>query len=144
MCPSRATCLPEDCFSEPALLKSNSACWSETKRISSSFHWKLTCSRHDMAENSLGWRKTTITHSLTHSQKSKRFCGVSIIWYVCIYFKMLLISINSLSGSNQYTVFLYVDTYYRNFYWQNVLIHGFLNSWFQALQAIVNGKSVFR
>ena len=29
MCPSGATCLPADCcFSVPALLKSNSACWS--------------------------------------------------------------------------------------------------------------------
>jgi len=33
------------------LLKSNSACWSRTKRTSSSSHWKLTCSRHDIAEN---------------------------------------------------------------------------------------------
>ena len=28
--------------------KSNSACWSSTKRTSSLFHWKLTCSRHDI------------------------------------------------------------------------------------------------
>ena len=32
-------CLPADCcFSELALLKSNSACWSRTKRTSSSSH----------------------------------------------------------------------------------------------------------
>jgi hypothetical protein len=37
MCPSGATCLPADCcFSELALLKYNSACWSRTKRNSSS------------------------------------------------------------------------------------------------------------
>jgi hypothetical protein len=37
-CPS-TTCLSADCcFSELALCKSNSACWSRTKRISSSSH----------------------------------------------------------------------------------------------------------
>jgi hypothetical protein len=51
MCPSGATCLPEDCcFSELALLKSNSACWSSTKRTLSSSHWKLTCSRWRVSE----------------------------------------------------------------------------------------------
>jgi hypothetical protein len=77
------------------------------------------------------WYSWTITHSLTH----KRFCGVSIIWYVCIYFKMLLISINNLSGSDQYKVFLFVDTNVRGFY----KIHWSIGSWipwFQALQAI--------
>jgi hypothetical protein len=39
MCPSGATCLPTDCcFSELALYKSNSMCWSSTKRTSSSSH----------------------------------------------------------------------------------------------------------
>ena len=33
----------------------NSACWSSTKRTSSSSHWKLTCSRHDTAEKLLNW-----------------------------------------------------------------------------------------
>ena len=33
--------------------------WSSTKRTSSSFHWKLICHRHDMAE------KLSNTHSLT-------------------------------------------------------------------------------
>ena len=52
MCPSGATCLPADCcFSKLALQKSNSSCRSRTKRTSSSFHWKLTCSRHVIAEN---------------------------------------------------------------------------------------------
>ena len=41
MCPSGATCLPADCcFSELAIYKSNSACWSWTKRTSSSSHWQ--------------------------------------------------------------------------------------------------------
>ena len=39
MCLSKATCLSTDCcFSELALLKSNKACWSSTKRASSSSH----------------------------------------------------------------------------------------------------------
>jgi hypothetical protein len=39
MCPCGTLCLPTDCcFSELALLKSNSACWSRTKRTSSIFH----------------------------------------------------------------------------------------------------------
>ena len=39
MCPSGAICLPtECCFSELALYKSNSACWSTTKRTSSLSH----------------------------------------------------------------------------------------------------------
>jgi hypothetical protein len=51
MCPSGTTCLSTDCcFSQLALYKSSSACWSSTKRISSSSYWKLTCSRHDIAE----------------------------------------------------------------------------------------------
>jgi hypothetical protein len=52
-----ATCLSADCcFSELALYKSNSVCWSSTKRTSSSSHWKLTCSRYDIAEKLLNWR----------------------------------------------------------------------------------------
>jgi hypothetical protein len=39
MCPSGAICLSVDsCFNELALLKPNSACWSRTKRTSSSSH----------------------------------------------------------------------------------------------------------
>jgi hypothetical protein len=39
-CPNRVTFLPADCcFSELALYKSNSACWSRTRRTSSSSHW---------------------------------------------------------------------------------------------------------
>jgi hypothetical protein len=38
------------CFSELALSKSNSVCWSRIKQTSSSSHWKLTCSRHDIYE----------------------------------------------------------------------------------------------
>ena len=41
MCPSGATCLPADCcFSELTIYKSYSACWSWTKRTSSSSHWQ--------------------------------------------------------------------------------------------------------
>jgi hypothetical protein len=38
------------------------ACWSSSKRSSSSSHWKLT--RHDIAEKLLNWHKIPITHSL--------------------------------------------------------------------------------
>jgi hypothetical protein len=38
------------------LWKSHSACWSSTKRITTTSHWKLTCSRHDIAEKLLNWR----------------------------------------------------------------------------------------
>ena len=52
MCPNGATCLSADCcFSELALWKSNSACWSSTKRISLSLsHPNVTCSCHDITE----------------------------------------------------------------------------------------------
>ena len=33
---------------------------------SSSSHWQCTCSRHDIADKMLNWRKPTITHPLTH------------------------------------------------------------------------------
>jgi len=40
-----------------------SACCSRTKRTSSSAHWTLTCSRHDIAEKILNWFMITITHT---------------------------------------------------------------------------------
>jgi hypothetical protein len=42
-------------FGELALLKPNSVYCSRTKRSSSSSHWKLSCSRHDIAEKLLSW-----------------------------------------------------------------------------------------
>jgi len=75
-----ATCLSADCcFSELALLKSNSTCWSRTKRTSSSSPWKLTCYRHDIAENLLNWRKTTITQSLTRHQLKIELVALDVI-----------------------------------------------------------------
>jgi hypothetical protein len=54
MCQSGATCLSMDCcFSELALSKSDSACWSSIKRTSSSFHWKLTWYIVEKLRNSL-------------------------------------------------------------------------------------------
>jgi hypothetical protein len=38
--------------------------WYSTNRTSSSFHWKLTCSRHDIAHS--------LTHSLTHARTHAR------------------------------------------------------------------------
>ena len=64
MCPSGAIFLPSDCcFRELVLYKSNSLCWSRTKRTSSSFHWKLNSSRHDIAEN-IGELALNNNHSL--------------------------------------------------------------------------------
>ena len=61
MCPNGATCLStESCFSMLALYKSNSACWSGTKRTSSSSHWTVTCFHHYLAELVL-----SNNHSLT-------------------------------------------------------------------------------
>ena len=53
-------------FQWPSTIKSNSACWSSTKWTSSSSHWKLACSHHDIAEKLLNWCYTTNTHSLTN------------------------------------------------------------------------------
>ena len=36
-------------------IKANSACWSSTKWTSLSSHWKVTCSRHDIAEVLQSW-----------------------------------------------------------------------------------------
>ena len=72
-----ATCLPADsCFSELELYKSNSACWSSTRRTSSSSsHWKLTCSRHDIAKKIVELALSTIT------PKSLKY-GITIL-HVC-------------------------------------------------------------
>ena len=45
--------------------------WASTKRTSSSFHWKLTCSRHDIAENWwIGVKQQSLTHSLSLERDS--------------------------------------------------------------------------
>ena len=54
MCACGAKCLSAYCcFFELALWKSKSVCWSRTKQISSSSHWKFTCTRHIKL---LNWR----------------------------------------------------------------------------------------
>ena len=76
-------------FSKLALWKSNSAWWSRTKRTSSSSHWKLTCSRHDIAEK---LRFGLKQHSLTHSLYVMLCYGVmrcdtlcyAMLWYVTL------------------------------------------------------------
>jgi len=92
MCPSGATCLPVDCcFSELALWKSNSACWSSTKRISSSCHWKLTCSRHEIAENCwIGVKQQSLTHCIVILLKSGTDDYFSFNWILvkCLYHAM--------------------------------------------------------
>jgi len=42
-------------FEWASTIQINQACWSRTKPTLSSFHWKLTCSRHDIAEKLLRW-----------------------------------------------------------------------------------------
>ena len=42
------------------------ACWSRTKRTSSSSHWKWTCPSHDITETLMSWRETATTHSLNY------------------------------------------------------------------------------
>ena len=75
MCPSGVTCLPMD-------EKSNSAWWSRTKRTSSS-HWKLTCSCHDIGEKLLNWHWTTITPSEQFLYGHKQFVTVLCNGFVC-------------------------------------------------------------
>jgi len=62
---SRETLLSVDsCFSELELWKSYSACWSSTKQLWSLSNQKVTCSRHDMAENfSLGVKQQSFTRT---------------------------------------------------------------------------------
>ena len=53
---------PRTCFSELALCKQKEYCYtSNTKRTSSSSHWNLTCSCHDIVELALN-----NNHSLTN------------------------------------------------------------------------------
>ena len=53
MCTSRATCLSTDW-----------ACWTSTMRTSSSSHWQLTCSHHDIVKNCwIGVKQQSLTHS---------------------------------------------------------------------------------
>ena len=67
MCPSGATCISAYCcLSKQALYKSNEACWSSTKRTSSSSHRKLTCPRHNVAEI-FAELSLSNTHKLTNS-----------------------------------------------------------------------------
>ena len=45
--------------------------------------------------------------------------------------------------SNTVKVFLFVNTIFRGSY-KNALSHGFLKSWFQTIQATINGTIVIR
>jgi hypothetical protein len=78
MFPSGATCLPVDCcFSELALWKSSPACWSITKRTSSSSHWKLT-----------NWLILNFKHNYIYirymyywySSPPMEICGLNWLW----------------------------------------------------------------
>ena len=86
-----------DClfFCKLALDKYNLPCFSIANRISSSYHWILTCSRHDIAKH--WW--TTIAHSLmvkhydillstVHSSKTLLFKRM-VIRLTCTYWSML-------------------------------------------------------
>ena len=83
MCPSGATCLLTDCcFSELALWKSSKACWPSTKQTSSSFHWKLTCSRHDI--------QYTQGHIVVDHLQRRTACHVWLGVYRCLLIAHLL------------------------------------------------------
>ena len=82
-------------FCKLALDNYNLQCFSITNRISPSYHWILTCSRHDIAKHS--W--TTIAHSLmvkhydillstVHSSKTLLFKRM-VIRLTCTYWSML-------------------------------------------------------
>jgi len=47
--------------------------WSRTKWTSSSSHWKLICSRNDIAEKLLNWRKITMSRSLLEESPYSRY-----------------------------------------------------------------------
>jgi hypothetical protein len=47
---------------------------------SSSSHWKLTWSRHDIGKKLLNWRYATITHSLTHWNWKKKLTATMQFW----------------------------------------------------------------
>ena len=68
-------------FHGATLCKSNSACWSSTEWTSSSSHWKLTFSRHNIAEKLLRWRLQSLTQLLPHSQHIFRFILTFVTWY---------------------------------------------------------------
>jgi hypothetical protein len=104
MCQSGVTCLFADCcFSELSLWKSNYACWSSTKQISSSSHWKLTCSRHDIAEKLLcGVGQQSLKHSL-------KWWGNHIgEWLVC--FMVFHATFNNISVISWWSVLLVEET----------------------------------
>jgi hypothetical protein len=110
MCPSEAICLSADyCFSDLALYKSNKAYWSSTKRTSSSSHWKLTCSRHDVAEKLLNVALNTIIltpYTVLQHDFHIRWCSkrltvtrrVSLVELELLTFENLLNSIPVLSA----------------------------------------------
>jgi hypothetical protein len=68
-------------FQWASTIKTNSACWSSTKRTSSSSHWKLTCSRHDIAENCwIGVKQQSLTHSSVRDICVLCFVTLLTIW----------------------------------------------------------------
>ena len=99
-------------------------CWSSTKQISSSSRWKLTCSRHDIAEKLLNWSFKNNNHSLTHSSTKwtsslfhwKLICSLYhdiaekisemalnnnqslclMLWLICLHFDLYLPSVKLL------------------------------------------------
>ena len=66
--------------------KSNSAGWSRTKRTSSSSHWKLTCSRHDIAEKLLSSlnnnHSLTVTPLITCNRKHQRIISLFTVMFI--------------------------------------------------------------
>ena len=112
MCPSGTKCLPtESCFSELAILKSSLGCWSSTKQTSSSSHWKLTCSCHDMAEK-IAYVALNYNHPLTH-YKTNSFYTMYNAKSDKLYWPNMFLNINQTFPGN---VITHLPVIY-NWYW---------------------------
>ena len=77
ICSSGATYLSADCcFNWASTIKKIQL---SSKWTSSSFHWKLTCSRHDKTEKLLIWRYTIITQC-HFQQYFQLYCSGQFYW----------------------------------------------------------------
>ena len=56
--------------------------------------------------------------------------------------KMMFDTMLKLEMINRYCESTCIDWHSFSWFLENALIHGFLNSWFQTLQATINGKIV--
>jgi hypothetical protein len=74
-------------FQWVSTIKLKLACWSSTKLTSSSSHWKLTCSRHDITEELLN---LVHTHSFGGVRVAHHFCVVFCLFIFVLFLYQLL------------------------------------------------------